>query len=180
MTTATTSVRSTPSRRWDRIGRGLMALNSAITFAVFVNGFFLMADASDDRLMVEGWRTFGYFVFSAMWAMLAFRPRQVPAIWELVIFHKVAATVLALTILHTDEGMQASISDSWVASSTILAYGVCRGWESWRVLRLGNASANALRVMNEPSDRERHAGQPAATTVRLGTWSLHGKRRANR
>lgn len=76
MTTATLTVSSIPSRRWARIGRGLMALNSAVTFAVFINGFVLMADASDDRMMVEGWRTFGYLVFAAMWAMLAYRPRQ--------------------------------------------------------------------------------------------------------
>ncbi|WP_052488419.1 hypothetical protein [Streptomyces sp. 150FB] len=144
MTTATITVRSTPSRRWDRIGRGLMALNSVVTFVVFINGFFLMADASDDRLMVEGWRTFGYLVFSAMWAMLAYRPRQVPAIWEMVIFHKVAATVLAFTILDTTEGAQSSITDSSVAALTIFAYVVCRGWESWRVIKRDDAPTNAL------------------------------------
>lgn len=125
----------TPSRRWDLAGRGLMALNSAVTFAVFVYGLTLMAAASDDRMMVEGWRTFGYLVFSGMWAMLAYRPRQAPAIWELVIFHKVAATVLALTILHTAEGSVSAITDSWVALSTVFAYIACRGWQSWRVVR---------------------------------------------
>ncbi|WP_069622555.1 hypothetical protein [Streptomyces niveus] len=65
-TTPTITVHDTPSRRWDLVGRGLMGLNSAVTFAVFVNGLFLMAAASDDRMMVEGWRTFGYLVFSAM------------------------------------------------------------------------------------------------------------------
>jgi hypothetical protein len=144
VTTASLTVRSTPSRRWDRIGRGLMALNSVVTFVVFINGFFLMADASDDRLMVEGWRTFGYLVFSAMWAMLAYRPRQVPAIWEMVIFHKVAATVLAFTILDTTEGAQSSITDSSVAALTIFAYVVCRGWESWRVIKRDDAPTNAL------------------------------------
>ncbi|MFJ1578041.1 hypothetical protein [Streptomyces sp. NPDC088182] len=144
MTTATLTVHNAPSRRWDRIGRVLMALNSAVTFAVFINGFFLMADASDDRMMVEGWRTFGYLVFSAMWAMLAYRPRQVPAIWEMVIFHKVAATVLAFTILDTTEGMQSSITDTTVAALTIFAYIVCRGWRSWRVIRRDDDPANAL------------------------------------
>jgi hypothetical protein len=144
VTTASLTVRSTPSRRWDRIGRGLMALNSVVTFVVFINGFFLMADAGDDRLMVEGWRTFGYLVFSAMWAMLAYRPRQVPAIWEMVIFHKVAATVLAFTILDTTEGAQSSITDSSVAALTIFAYVVCRGWESWRVIKRDDAPTNAL------------------------------------
>lgn len=142
MTTAITTVHSTPSRPWDLVGRGLMALNSAVTFAVFINGFFLMAAASDDRLMVEGWRTFGYFVFSAMWAMLAYRPRHVPAIWELVILHKVAATVLAFTILDTVEGAQSSVTDSSVAALTIFAYIVCRGWQSWRVARRGDALPN--------------------------------------
>ncbi|MFI5779312.1 hypothetical protein [Nocardia sp. NPDC051570] len=144
MTTATISVHSTLSRRWDRIGRGLMALNSVVAFAVFINGCFQMADVSDDRLMVEGWRTLGFLVFSAMWAMLAYRPRQVPAIWEMVIFHKVAAAVLAFTILDTTEGMQSAITDSTIAALTIFAYIVCRGWESWRVIKRGEVPANAL------------------------------------
>ncbi|MHA6762937.1 hypothetical protein [Streptacidiphilus sp. PAMC 29251] len=129
-----TTMTVTPSLRWDHLGRGLMALNSIVTFVVFIHGFFLMAAASDDRMMVEGWRTFGYLVFSAMWAMLAYRPRLVPAIWELVIFHKVACTVLAFTILNTTEGKQSSVTDTSVAALTIFAYIVCRGWESWRVI----------------------------------------------
>ncbi|MFD4637457.1 hypothetical protein ACFWN2_09105 [Lentzea sp. NPDC058436] len=131
----TTTERPVVSRRWDHIGRGVMAFNSVLTFAVFVNGFFLMAAANDDRLMVEGWRTFGYFVFSAMWALLAFRPRQVPGIWELVLFHKVAASVLAFSIIDTVEGAQSSISDPWVALSTAFAYVACRGWLSWGSLK---------------------------------------------
>ncbi|WP_079124927.1 hypothetical protein [Streptomyces lushanensis] len=126
---------SSPSPLWDRIGRGLMALNAAVTFVVFINGFFLMADSTDDHLMIEGWRTFGYLVFAAMWAMLAWRPRQVPAIWEMVIFHKVAATILAFTIIDTTEGAQSSVTDTTVATLTIFAYIVCRGWESWRLVR---------------------------------------------
>ncbi|MFF2639073.1 hypothetical protein ACFVSQ_08770 [Streptomyces niveus] len=139
-TTPITTVHDVPSRRWDLVGRSLMGLNSAVTFAVFVNGLFLMAAASDDRMMVEGWRTFGYLVFSAMWAMLAYRPRHVPAIWEMVIFHKVAATVLAFTILDTTEGMQSSITDTSVAALTIFAYIACRGWQSWRVIQRADAA----------------------------------------
>ncbi|MFD6161462.1 hypothetical protein ACFWF7_37820 [Nocardia sp. NPDC060256] len=133
MTTATT-LSGTSSRRWDRLGRALMALNSVAAFAVFINGCLLMADVNEDRLMVEGWRTFGYLVFSAMWAMLAYRPRRVPAIWEVVIFHKVAVAVLALTILDTTEGIQSAITDSTVAALTIFAYVACRGWQSWKVI----------------------------------------------
>ncbi|MGI5504619.1 hypothetical protein [Lentzea sp. CA-135723] len=140
---STSTVRPVVSRRQDLIGRGLMAFNSVITFAVFVNGFFLMAAASDDRLMVEGWRTFGYFVFSAMWALLALRPRQVPGIWELVIFHKTAAAILAITIFDTVEGFQSTFSDSWVALSTIAAYALCRGWLSWRGFRRTNDPVTA-------------------------------------
>ncbi|WP_405164460.1 hypothetical protein OG203_04905 [Nocardia sp. NBC_01499] len=134
MTTGTTTLFSTSSRRWDRLGRSLMALNSAAAFAVFINGCFLMADVSEDRLLVEGWRTFGYLVFSVMWAMLAYRPRRVPVIWEVVIFHKVAVAVLALTILNTTEGIQSAVTDSTVAALTIFAYIACHGWESWRVI----------------------------------------------
>jgi hypothetical protein len=121
-----------------------MAGNAVLTFVVFINGFLLMADAGDDRLMVEGWRTFGYFVFSAMWALLALRPRQAPAVWELIMFHKIAASILALTITHTTEGAQSAITDPLVALSTVFAYVACRGWQSWRVLRREPALPNAV------------------------------------
>ena len=135
MTTAPPLVDAPPTRRLDLIGRGLMAFNAVITFAVFVNGLFLMAAASDDRLMVEGWRTFGYLVFSAMWALLALRPRAVPGIWELVIMHKVAMSSWAMIILHTAEAPLAAIADSVLSVTTIFAYVVCRGWQSWRLFR---------------------------------------------
>ncbi|CAM4044019.1 hypothetical protein NONI108955_05855 [Nocardia ninae] len=56
-----------------------------------------------------------------LWAMLAYRPRRVPAIWEVVIFHKLAVAVFALTILDTSEGMQSAITDSSLRRETGLA-----------------------------------------------------------
>lgn len=59
----------------------------------------------------------------------------------MAIFHKVAATVLAFTILDTTEGMQSSITDTSVAALTIFAYVVCRGWESWRAIKRADPPA---------------------------------------
>lgn len=132
-----------PSRRWDLIGRGLMAFNAVLTFAVFVNGLFLIAAASSEQLMVEGWRTFGYLIFSAMWAMLAFRPRSVPAIWELVIFHKIVMTVFAIAILPAPDAGVAAATDAFLSLTTIFAYVACRGWWSWRLIGWGKPATAA-------------------------------------
>lgn len=57
---------------------------------------------------IQGWRTFGFAVFGAMWALL---------------------------IRHTEEGRISAITDSFVATTTIFGYLACRGWRSWRLFR---------------------------------------------
>lgn len=124
-----------PSRRLDLVGRALMGVNVVLTLGAFAGGLVALADAEESRLMVEGWRTFGYLAFAGMWAMLALAPRRVPAIWELVIVSKALVTAWAIAILGAPEAGTAAVIDSWLVVSTVFAYIVCRGWISWRLVR---------------------------------------------
>jgi hypothetical protein len=128
--TSATSVQS-PSGRADRLGRGLAAFASVATVVAFIGGILEMADAADDRLWVEAWRTFTYFVFIGLFALLAIRPRQVP-IWELVLASKSALVVFAVIVGDIPEARQAGFVDFGHVVVVGLAYVLCRGWQAWR------------------------------------------------
>lgn len=135
MTTAVTARPQAPGRTADRIGRGLLVLDAVAALGAFAGGIATLAVAADDRLLVEGWRTFGFLVFAAMWTMLALRPRRSPGVWELILLHKVAMALFALAILPAPEAGTSLVVDVGLIVTTAAAYVLCRGWLSWRVWR---------------------------------------------
>ena len=70
----------TPGKLRDTTGRGAMILTALSTLVAFADGLGRMRAASDDRLWIEGWRTFGYVVFAGLFALLAARPRRSPGL----------------------------------------------------------------------------------------------------
>lgn len=132
-TTSTTSASTgAPTRRADRIGRGLSALNAVASLAAFANGVLLVLAAPDATLVVETWRTLGFLVFAGLWALLAIWPRSLPGVWELVLVHKVAVTVLFLSYGAAPDARATGLIDLGVVLTTLIAYALCRGWLSWR------------------------------------------------
>ncbi|GLY02240.1 MULTISPECIES: hypothetical protein [Actinoplanes] len=126
----------------DRIGRGLMGLDAVFTVVAVVNGISLMAGAGDDTIIVESWRTFGFVVFVGLWALIALWPRRVPGVWELILFHKTAITVLAIVVSDTAFGAtETAAIDGWLVVSTAVAYILCRGWEAWHPFTRDSAAA---------------------------------------
>ncbi|WP_205660607.1 hypothetical protein [Amycolatopsis antarctica] len=121
-----------PSRRADLLGRGLMTLAAASTLLAFADGVTAMPGTSDERLLVEGWRTFGYTVFAGLWAILAAWPRRAPGIWELLLVHKAAVCVLAFTLGDAPGARTTAWIDLILVAATGLAYVLCRGWHPWR------------------------------------------------
>jgi hypothetical protein len=121
----------TPSGRADRIGRGLAAFASLATVGAFVDGIIGMTNAADDRLWVEAWRTFTYAVFIGLFALLAARPRQAPAIWELVLSSKIALVVFAVMVGDIPEARLAGMVDFALVVVVALAYVLSRGWQAW-------------------------------------------------
>ncbi len=134
-----------PSRALDRLGRLLMAVNALLGLGAFVGGVLAMVDAEEGRLMVEGWRTFGYLVFAGFWAMMAVAPRGVPAVWESVLLHKSLMVILAFASFGAPEASTVAVVDSWLVGSTAFAYVVCRGWRSWRLLRMASLPRSPAR-----------------------------------
>jgi len=116
----------------DRIGRGLMVLATLATFVAFADGVRRMSVVSNDRLWVEGWRTFAYLVFAGMCALLAAGPRAQRGVWELLLGHKTALVVFAAMVGNIPEARLAGFVDLWLVATVGLAYVLCRGWEGWR------------------------------------------------
>ena len=88
--------------------------------------------APPEDLVVETWRTLGFAVFAGLWALLAFWPRSLPGVWELVLLHKVVVTVFYFSYGDAPFALQTALIDLVVAVATIASYVLCRGWLAWR------------------------------------------------
>jgi hypothetical protein len=119
----------------DTAGRGVMVLTALSTLVAFADGLRRIRAASDDRLWIEGWRTFGYVVFAGLFAVLAARPRRSPGIWELTFGHKLAMVIYGAAIGDVFEAVIASRIDLGVVVMITIGWVLCRGWESWRAPR---------------------------------------------
>ena|SRR5215813_15522579 len=116
----------------DRIGRGLMVLATLATFVAFADGVRRMSVVSNDRMWVEGWRTFAYLVFAGMCALLAAWPRAQRGVWELLLGHKTALVVFAAVVGNIPEARLAGFVDLGLVVTVGLAYVLCHGWDAWR------------------------------------------------
>ena len=120
----------------DRIGRVLMGVVVLMTIGAFVDGLQRMGVANSERIWIETWRTFGYVVFVGLFALLALRPRNMPALWELVMGHKFAVSMYGLWL--GGEILDASIAtkiDLVLVALIASAWVLCRGWMAWSVWR---------------------------------------------
>ncbi|MDQ0955275.1 hypothetical protein QFZ24_009198 [Streptomyces phaeochromogenes] len=94
-----------------------------------------MTDAAEDRLWAEAWRTFTYAVFIGLFALLAARPRQAPAVWEPVLANKAALVVFAVMVGDIPEARLAGMVDFGLVVVVALAYVLSRGWQAWQSLQ---------------------------------------------
>ena len=116
----------------DRIGRGLLVLVTLSTFLAFADGVRCMSVVSNDRLWVEGWRTFAFLVLGGMCALLAAGPRAQRGVWERLLGHKIALVVFAAVVGNIPEARPAGFVDLGLVVTVGLAYVLCRGWDGWR------------------------------------------------
>ncbi|MGF7229634.1 MAG: hypothetical protein ACQR33_06690 [Candidatus Saccharibacteria bacterium] len=102
--------------------------------AAFASGITAMSDvhtASHATKMAYVWNCYGYFVFAALFALLALRPKNYRGLWEITIFNKLALTVTALLMMHdkTITGTSTIIGwDGGLSVVLIVAYILCKGW----------------------------------------------------
>ena len=125
----------------DKLGRGVMWLLAVLTLAAFADGLRRMGAAGPDRIWIETWRTFAYVVFGGLFAILAWRPRQSPGIWELVFAHKTAVVLYGLTLGDVPEARAAIAVDTFLVLLIAVGWWLTRGWESWK-----NAEVQRARI----------------------------------
>lgn len=113
----------------DGIGRGLMALCALAAAYAAITG--LTSAPPLDIAWVSMWRTLGFAMFSALFALLALRPRLSPGLWELAFFHKAALGFAAVFLSGAPEAAEAGMFDAVLALVIALAYGLTRGWQGW-------------------------------------------------
>ena len=135
MTSTTSSVGNASLVR-DRIAMALLLLSAAGALVSFLGSIGAAVTASSETQVVEIWRAYGYLVFAGLFVLLAFWPRRFPGVWELAIFHKVALTISALTIISgaADAGTIV-VADGLVAIFLIVSYVLSRGYAAWARLR---------------------------------------------
>jgi hypothetical protein len=125
----------------DKLGRALMLVACVGALIAFAKGVGDVRVASDATLWVEIWRMFGFLVFAGMFALLGFRPRLSPGIWELVFFHKAAMAAAATRLADLPEVSLAGPVDAALVLFIVAAYALTRGWRSWKVRIPFNANA---------------------------------------
>jgi hypothetical protein len=114
------------------VAAGLSAISALATLGA----------ADRDTAVVEAWRAYGLVVFAGLFALLAWRPLAWRGVWELVIFHKVALTVTALSYASGAGAADTEtiiVWDGGLSVVLLLAYISCRGWRSWRQPHRPNA-----------------------------------------
>lgn len=87
-------------------------------------------------MVVEAWRTYGFLVFAGLFVLLAVRPRHYAGAWELVIFHKGATSVTAALVGgRAAAASTAAVVDGVLATMTMVAYFLAKGYAGWARLR---------------------------------------------
>jgi hypothetical protein len=120
----------------DRLGRALMGLLVVLTMAAFVDGLKRMGVAPTNRIWIETWRTFAYLMFAGLFGLLALRPRNSPAIWELTFGHKSAVVIFGLWLGNAVPEVSLAVKmDGALVVFIATAWTLCRGWLSWTTLR---------------------------------------------
>lgn len=126
----------TPQRRstWrGRTSTGLMLLAALGALLSFVGGVTAVMTTTPAVQVAESWRTLGVLVFAGLFALLAFRPRAYPGVWELAIFHKVAvsATVAVLTGQEAVGARTIAVAEGVLAVVLIAAYVLAEAYTCW-------------------------------------------------
>jgi len=111
----------------------LMWIAAASALIAGLSSIPTVMDASNATKVVETWRCYGYFVFAALFALLAWRPHNYRGVWEIVIINKLALTVTAISYAMERNIADASTVLTWdggLSITLVVAYILARGWQS--------------------------------------------------
>jgi hypothetical protein len=116
----------------DRVATLLMVLAGLGALASFVGAIGAVAKAGPDTIVVESWRMLGFLVFAGIFALLAFRPRTLPGLWELSIMHKAGMALIAAATGDAKDAVSTAVADGVLAALLVTAYVLARGFTAWR------------------------------------------------
>lgn len=118
--------------RLHHLGRTLLVLLAVAALGAFVGGLGDLEAAEPARKWIEAWRTFGFLTFAALFLLLAWRPTRSPIVWEAVFLHKLAMLVMHRVLGDVPEAALAGTVDAVLCAVLLVAWGLTRGWRSWR------------------------------------------------
>ncbi|MBB4929591.1 hypothetical protein F4561_000411 [Lipingzhangella halophila] len=129
---------ATPPKWRMTTGRALMWCACASAVAAAATGLPGVTASGPGSLMAETWRLYGFLVFAALFALLAYRPLGYRWVWEIVIVNKLLLAVtaggFALGVLGPGEevsgAVDAAVADGLLVVVAVLAYVLCRGWRA--------------------------------------------------
>ena len=118
-----------------RTASAILVLATLGAFTAFVMAISSVGSVGSALIVDKVWRMFGFLVFAGLFLLLAYRPRQYPGVWELVIFHK-AATTLFVGVFATNAvgAATTAVTDRMLAIGLIGAYLLVKGYENWSQL----------------------------------------------
>lgn len=118
----------------------ILVLSALGAIFAFVMALSSIRSVGPDVFATKSWRMFGLLVFAGLFLLLAYRPRQYPGVWELVIFHK-AVTAVFVGVFGSGGATTTVVADSVLAIALFGAYLLVRGYENWTHLRAPLGSA---------------------------------------
>lgn len=110
----------------------LLAAALAASLATIVAVTSLDVRAPSDGLMVEALRAFGLGVFAGLFVLLAWRPHALPGVWELLIVHKAALTLIAVSASEAAEADTIVVADGSLTLVLVVAYVLLRADRAWQ------------------------------------------------
>lgn len=132
---ARTGSKSISSGR-QRLAAAVLVLAALGAVASFIVAASDIRATGPEAFVVESWRMFGFLVFAGIYLLLAYRPKQYPGIWELVILHKVAVAIFLLGAGSGAVGATSvAIIDGVLALALVGAYLLVGGYRNWSQLR---------------------------------------------
>ena len=149
VSTAATS----PVARWRDRAASILLIIAAVGAAV---SFFAAIDkvtgAGPATRVVETWRMLGFFVFSGLFLLLAWRPRLYAGVWELAFINKAALVLVGLAYGGTYLDARAlTVFDGSLAVVIAVSYVLSKGYLAWGVARRG--AGHAHRAAHRAADR---------------------------
>jgi len=116
----------------DRIAKALMltlALGASVAFASSSRA---VTAALTETKALEIWRMLGDLAFSAIFILLALRPRRQPGLWEISFFHYagVSAFLVAIAPSGSANGV---VIDAVIATVIGACYFLTKGYLAWNV-----------------------------------------------